>query len=155
TPQPGRLRIGIDVGGTFTDAVVFSAASGACLDAFKIPSTPDDPGRAVLNALDRIRQRWSVDSATVCHGTTVGTNALIERKGSRTALVTTKGFRDILALRRQARPELYTFDQHISEPLIERNARLELAERIAHDGAVIEPVSNLDSVISDIRALGV
>lgn len=155
TPQPNRLHIGIDVGGTFTDAVVFSAASGACLDAFKIPSTPDDPGRAVLNALDRIRQRWSADGATVCHGTTVGTNALIERKGSRTALVTTKGFRDVLALRRQARPELYTFDQHISEPLIERNARLELAERIAHDGAVVEPVSNLGSVISDIRALGV
>ena len=103
TTQPDRLRIGIDVGGTFTDAVVFSAASGACLDAFKIPSTPHDPGRAVLNALQRIRKSWAVDGATVCHGTTVGTNALIERKGSPTALVTTRGFRDVLALRRQAR----------------------------------------------------
>lgn len=150
----GRLRIGIDVGGTFTDAVVFES-SGRCLDAFKVPSTSDDPGRAVLQALQRIGQRWPLRDATVCHGTTVGTNALIERKGGPTALVTTRGFRDVLALRRQARPELYTFDQHLSEPLIERSARLEVDERIAHDGEVIAPVSGLPELIETIRALGV
>lgn len=153
--HPGRLRIGIDVGGTFTDAVVFDASSGACLDAFKVPSTPDDPGRAVLRALHRIGEACSLDDATTCHGTTIGTNALIERKGGPTALVTTRGFRDVLALRRQARPELYTFDQHLSEPLISRAARLEIDERIAHDGEVIETVSGLDQVIESIRALNV
>ena len=150
-----RLRIGIDVGGTFTDAVVFESSSGICLDAFKVPSTPDDPGRAVLQALKRIGVRWSLDNATVCHGTTMGTNALIERKGGPTALVTTRGFRDILALRRQARPELYTFDQHLSEPLIPRAARVEVDERIAHDGEVIEPVSGLQQIIESIRSLDI
>jgi N-methylhydantoinase A len=152
--QADRLRIGIDVGGTFTDAVVFDC-TGRCLDAFKVPSTSDDPGRAVLTALKRIGQRWALDGATVCHGTTVGTNALIERKGGPTALVTTRGFRDVLALRRQARPELYTFDQQLSEPLIGRPARLEIDERMAHDGEVIAPVSNLSQLIESIRALGV
>ena len=150
----GRLRIGIDVGGTFTDAVVFES-SGRCLDAFKVPSTSDDPGRAVLQALQRIGQRWPLRDATVCHGTTVGTNALIERKGGPTVLVTTRGFRDVLALRRQARPELYTFDQHLSEPLVARLSRLEVDERIAHDGEVIAPVSGLPELIETIRALGV
>lgn len=149
-----RLRIGIDVGGTFTDAVVFDS-SGRCLDAFKLPSTSDDPGRAVLSALQRIGARWPLAGATVCHGTTVGTNAVIERKGGPTALVTTRGFRDVLALRRQARPELYTFDQHLTEPLIARSARVEVDERIAHDGEVIEPVSGLPGLIETIRALGV
>ena len=149
-----RLRIGIDVGGTFTDAVVFES-SGRCLDAFKVPSTSDDPGRAVLQALQRIGLRWPLRDATVCHGTTVGTNALIERKGGPTVLVTTRGFRDVLALRRQARPELYTFDQHLSEPLIARSARLEVDERIAYDGEVIAPVSGLPELIETIRALGV
>ena len=155
SPHPGRLRIGIDVGGTFTDAVVFDASSGACLDAFKVPSTPDDPGRAVLQALHRIGERWSLADATTCHGTTIGTNALIERKGGPTALVTTRGFRDVLALRRQARAELYTFDQHMSEPLIPRAARLEIDERIAYDGEVIEAVSGLDQLIQSIRNLNV
>lgn len=149
-----RLRIGIDVGGTFTDAVVFES-SGRCLDAFKIPSTSDDPGRAVLQALHRIGLRWPLHDAMVCHGTTVGTNALIERRGGPTALVTTRGFRDVLALRRQARPELYTFDQQLSEPLIARSARLEVDERVAHDGEVIAPVSGLPELIETIRALGV
>ncbi|WP_187144380.1 hydantoinase/oxoprolinase family protein [Microvirga massiliensis] len=153
-PQ-GRLRIGIDVGGTFTDAVVVDGQSGACIEAFKIPSTPDDPGQAVLGALRRIGERWTLSDATVCHGTTVGTNALIERKGGPTALVTTRGFRDVLALRRQARPELYTFDQRLSEPLVERDARIELAERIAHDGSVVEPVSGLEDVVDAIRARNV
>lgn len=153
--DPHQLRIGIDVGGTFTDAVIFEGAAGTCLDAFKIPSTPEDPGFAVLDALKRICGRWSVAGATVCHGTTIGTNALIERKGGPSALVTTRGFRDVLALRRQARPELYTFDQHLSEPLIERGACIELTERIAHDGSVILPISDLDQIISQIRSLGV
>jgi len=150
-----RLRIGIDVGGTFTDAVVFDASSGACLDAFKIQSTPDDPGVAVILALQRVGALHALGDTTVCHGTTVGTNALIERQGGPTALVTTRGFRDVLALRRQARPELYTFDQQMSEPLVERSARIEVTERLAHDGAVVTPLAGLDEVVEQIRALNV
>ncbi len=140
------VGIGIDVGGTFTDAIVIDLATGACLDSFKVPSTPADPGEAVLTAVRRICARHPLTGATVCHGTTVGTNALIERKGAKTALVTTRGFRDVLELRRQARPELYTFDVRISAPLVEAPHRFELTERMAPDGTVLSPLEDVTAL---------
>src|SRR5262245_20696430 len=99
-----KLLIGIDVGGTFTDAIVFDRRSGELRAAFKVPSTPGEPVQAVMDAIDRIAATIDVSGAVVCHGTTVGTNALIERKGALTALLATQGFADVLELRRQARP---------------------------------------------------
>ena len=156
-PGAGRRSrafwIGIDVGGTFTDAVVIDAA-GQCTDAFKLLSTPDDPARAVLAALERIAQRVDLRQAAVCHGTTVGTNALIERKGRRTALVTTAGFADVIELRRQARSELYSFDQKISEPLVPAADRYEIDERLAYDGSVVTPIGDLRPLAERLKAEG-
>src|ERR1700744_3952419 len=100
------LLIGIDVGGTFTDAIVFDSVEKRFLAAFKIPSTPSDPGNAVVLAVKKIAQSFDVGGSIVFHGTTVGTNTLIERKGSKTALIATQGFSDVIELRRQARPDL-------------------------------------------------
>jgi N-methylhydantoinase A len=143
--------IGIDVGGTFTDAVVLDARDGTLLAAFKLPSTPDDPGRAVIEAVDRIATEHPLAGALVCHGTTVGTNTLIERRGASTALVTTRGFADVIALRRQARPRLYDLSIEISAPLVPDAARLEVEERIAADGSVVKALDGLDALIAEIR----
>jgi N-methylhydantoinase A len=150
-----RLLIGIDVGGTFTDAVVLDAASGELVEAFKLPSSPSDPAQAVINAIDTIAKNASVAGATVCHGTTVGTNTLIERKGSRTALLATQGFTDVIALRRQARPSLYGFDVRISEPLVPDALRFGVAERLAADGSVVTPLGGENDVAEALRAAGV
>ena len=86
--QPHRFLIGIDVGGTFTDAVVTSALDGAILEAFKLPSTPQDPSVAVIQAFHRIHRTYPLNEAMVCHGTTIGTNILIQHRGAKTALRT-------------------------------------------------------------------
>ena len=147
-----RHVIGIDVGGTFTDAAVLDAASGELLLAFKLPSTPDDPGRAVVQAVQRVAASLAVDGAMVCHGTTVGTNTLIERRGARTALVATEGFVDVIELRRQARPNLYDFDVAISPPLVPRALRFGVAERMGPGGEVVRPLGSLDALIDALRA---
>jgi N-methylhydantoinase A len=149
-----NILIGIDVGGTFTDAVVYDGGTREFLAAFKLPSTPDDPGRAVVAAIEKIAQSVEVRGAVVFHGTTVGTNTLIERKGAKTALLSTKGFSDVIELRRQARPNLYDFDARISEPLVPRPLRFGIAERIAADGAILEPI-NTDGLIQSLKAAGV
>src|ERR1700759_1897302 len=97
------LLIGIDVGGTFTDAVVFDAVAKKFLAAFKIPSTPSDPGEAVVSALRKIAESIDVEGAVVFHGSTVGTNTLIERKGAKTARLSTARFSYVIELRREAR----------------------------------------------------
>ena len=101
------MLIGIDVGGTFTDAVVLDADGGGVLLAFKLPSTRSNPGDAVITALQRIADDVGVRGALVCHGTTVGTNTLIQRKGAKVGLLATAGFADVIELRRQNRPMLY------------------------------------------------
>jgi N-methylhydantoinase A len=148
------LLIGIDVGGTFTDAIVFDSGSGKLLAAFKVPSSTGDPGQAVVDAIEKIAQSVSIAGAVVCHGTTVGTNTLIERRGSRTALLSTAGFSDVIALRRQDRPVLYNFDVRISEPLAPPELRFDVAERVAADGSVVRPL-NTSGVVQKLRAAGV
>jgi N-methylhydantoinase A len=148
------LLIGIDVGGTFTDAIVFDASAKKFLAAFKIPSTPQDPGKAVVSALRRIAESVDVRGAVVFHGSTVGTNTLIERKGAKTALMSTRGFSDVIELRRQARPNLYHFDVRISEPLVPKTLRLDVAERIAADGSVIEKL-DVSAAIAQLKAADV
>jgi N-methylhydantoinase A len=148
------LVIGIDVGGTFTDAVVLDAQH-RLVSAFKIPSTPADPAGAVGHAIAVIAEKLSVEAAVVCHGTTVGTNALIERKGAPTALLATRGFTDVIELRRQARPVLYAADIRISPPLVPPALRFGVDERLAADGSVVTPLCGLDQAIAQLQSSGV
>ena len=139
-----RYRIGVDVGGTFTDVFWMDEASGACRVA-KVPSTPDDQS---LGFIEGVRA-GAVDGgiaalATVVHGTTVGTNALLQRKGARTGLITTAGFRDVLEMRRRDRPEIWGLRGSYA-PVIPRVLRLEVEERTLADGTVRTPV-DVDAV---------
>ncbi|HWB44647.1 MAG TPA: hydantoinase/oxoprolinase family protein, partial [Hyphomicrobiaceae bacterium] len=150
------VALGIDVGGTFTDILALDLASGAVLAAFKLPSTPADPSAAAIAGVDRFAARTSRTATRVFHGTTVGTNTLIERRGARTALVTTRGFRDVLALRRQARPRLYDLHPVVSEPLAPRELRLEADERTLFDGSIHTPLApgEIDRIVTLLRASG-
>ena len=132
------MRVGVDTGGTFTDFVY--AAPGGQLRIFKLASTPGDPSRAIREGLRRIAAdiRTSVGELEIVHGTTVGTNALLERRGARAALVTTAGFEDVLAIGRQARPALYDLDAERAEAIIPRALRFGVAERVAATGEVLE-----------------
>ena len=117
TASRSGYRIGVDIGGTFTDAVLLCEATGGTRIA-KVPSTPDDPSRGFLDAVDRILGLADVQPGDICylvHGTTVATNALIEGKTPRTAFLTTGGFRDLLEIGRQVRPSLY--DVHFEKPV--------------------------------------
>jgi N-methylhydantoinase A len=130
------MRIGVDSGGTFTDF----AWNGGVL---KLPSTPDDPAQAILVGVKQILAAHSdVDprEVKIVHGTTVATNALLTRSGGRVALVTTAGFEDVLEIGRQDRPELYDLHPTLPPPLVPRELRLGVAERIGVDGEVLEPL---------------
>ncbi len=130
------MRIAIDTGGTFTDCVFLR---GGRLAILKVFSTPANPARAIAQAVADVRQRLGETTAPVdlLHGTTVGTNALLERRGGHVALVTTEGFEDVLVIGRQARPELYNFFVQKPPPLVDAAHRLGVPERIAADGRVL------------------
>ncbi len=130
-----RVRIAIDTGGTFTDCVY---SQDGRLQILKMQSTPADPGRAVLEA---IRQIAGGERSEIRHGTTVGTNALLERKGARVAFVTTRGFEDTIAIGRQARPKLYDLFFTKEPPLAPDDLRFGVEERTACDGSVLREVS--------------
>ncbi|HKV45990.1 MAG TPA: hydantoinase/oxoprolinase N-terminal domain-containing protein, partial [bacterium] len=133
-----RLHIGIDTGGTFTDLVAQPIGGGA-LRMLKVPTTPD-PAKAVLEGL-RGLLRPDDEVATLTHGTTVVTNAMLEGQGARTALVTTRGFRDVLEIGRQQRDHLYRLDRPGRvPPLVPRALRFEVTERIDHAGRVLVPL---------------
>ncbi len=130
------MRIAIDTGGTFTDCVFLR---GGRLEILKVFSTPANPARAITQAVADVRRRLGERTAPVelLHGTTVGTNALLERRGGRVALVTTEGFEDVLVIGRQARPELYNFFVQKPPPLVDAVRRLGVRERISADGRVL------------------
>src|SRR5882724_4310181 len=127
-----EIRIAIDTGGTFTDCVW---AEADALKALKVFSTPDDPSRAIVEALGKIGVGGGF---TLLHGTTVGTNALLQRKGARVALITTSGFEDVIEIGRQARPRLYDFFFDRVPPLVSRELRFGVKERISADGQVLK-----------------
>ncbi|RMG44125.1 MAG: hydantoinase/oxoprolinase family protein [Acidobacteria bacterium] len=129
-----RVRVGVDTGGTFTDFVIIVQGR---LHHFKIPSTPHDPAEAVLAGLERIGQMWPGAEMEIVHGSTVATNALLERKGARTALITTAGFEDVLEIGRQARPRLYDVMVERRPPLVPARLRFGARERIGPRGDVI------------------
>ena len=132
-----RVRAGVDTGGTFTD-FVFETASG--LGIFKLASTPGDPSRAITEGLQRIAVETgsSLARIEVVHGTTVGTNALLQRRGARVALVTTAGFEDVIEIGRQARPELYNLNAIKPSPLVASDLRFGVHERVSPLGEVLE-----------------
>ena len=143
------LRIGIDIGGTFTDFVVYNPADQQ-IQTFKLLSTPRDPAAAVLQGLKKIFAEQGTQHATVIHGSTVATNALLERKG-RAALVTTRGFRDVLQIGRQNRPALYDLFADPAPPLIPSELRFEIDERVTHTGEILKAI-NADQVKALIPA---
>lgn len=135
--------VGVDTGGTFTD---FVYEVNNRFRVFKLPSTPVDPSLAIISGLRKIAAHAGVrlEQLEVVHGTTVGTNALLQRKGARTALVTTLGFEDVLAIGRQARPELYNLNVVRPPPLVEPNLRIGVNERVTATGEVLQPLADTD-----------
>ena len=134
------LRIAIDTGGTFTDCVWIDRSTHR-LRMLKVFSTPADPARAIVEAVRKIAPATDF---ILLHGTTVGTNTLLERKGARTALVVTAGFEDAIEIGRQARPKLYDFFFDRVEPLVARELRFGIQERTAADGEVLESHSSAE-----------
>ncbi|MEP6707711.1 MAG: hydantoinase/oxoprolinase family protein [Pyrinomonadaceae bacterium] len=146
------VRVGVDTGGTFTDFVFETKKK---LRVFKLASTPHDPSSAITEGLKRIAAETGarLSALEVVHGTTVGTNALLQRRGARTALVTTRGFEDVLVIGRQARPELYNLNAVKPPPLIPTALRFGVRERVAASGEVIEKLDKNDvaALLRDLR----
>jgi len=149
------MRIAIDTGGTFTDCVFLRAGR---LEILKLPSTPANPALAINNALSEIcgPDKQALNSLDVTCGTTVGTNALLERRGGRVALVTTAGFEDVIEIGRQARPRLYDLFVTRPAPLVPRGWRIGAKERVGADGKALvrlapQEISNLARRIARLR----
>ena len=146
-------RVGIDVGGTFTD-IVFLSADGT-VRTRKILSSPDDYSRTIRLGLQEILREGGVtagDVAEVMHGTTVATNAILEGKGARTGLITTRGFRDVLEIRRMRTNRLYDITWEKPAPLVRRRWRREATERVDHRGDVLVPL-DVDDAREAVRRL--
>ena len=145
------MLVGVDTGGTFTDFVV---QDGTSLRVHKVLSTPDDPARAILQGLDEL----GVTAArALIHGSTVATNAVLEQKGARTALITTAGFRDVLEIGRQTRPTLYDLRVERDPPLVPRDLRLEVTERLDERGSVLIELDqdSVEAAVTAVREAGV
>src|SRR3954452_8383911 len=137
----GALRVGADVGGTFTDIVLTDEQGG--ISRHKTLSTPPHFEFAVLDGIAHLLRECRSDAAQIVginHGTTVATNAVLEHRGARTALITTRGFRDVLELRRIRAPQIYDLFFDKPRPLVERDLRFELTERVDAGGVELVPV---------------
>src|SRR5215213_1475154 len=153
--DPPRVRVAVDIGGTFTDVVLFDEASGA-VSAAKVSTTPANFADGVLAAIHTGR----IDPAAVVtfvHGTTVVINAITQRSGVKTALVTTAGFRDVLEIGRGNRPDMYNLKFHKPKPLVPRRLRFEVRERVGADGSVWTPLAteDLEAVVDSCQVEGV
>src|SRR5215207_817183 len=159
TSSMSRWRVGVDSGGTFTDICLFEETEGR-VEVWKVSSTPDDPSRGIAQGVDEGMRRVAPEAGDrpaslvsyFGHGTTVATNALIQHKGVPTGLVTTDGFRDLLEIGRQKRPDLYDIFADKPPTLVARNLRLEVAERVRHTGEV-EVALDEDAVRAAARVL--
>ena len=143
------MLVGVDIGGTFTD-LVFSHEGQ--LTIHKLPSTPHNPAIAMLAGLNAITHNRVADLERVAHGSTVATNAILERKGAKTALITTQGFRDLLFIGRQNRPDLYALQPQLPPPLIPRDLCYDVPERLDHHGNTLVDLdlSALDRILDEI-----
>jgi N-methylhydantoinase A len=152
-----QTRLAIDIGGTFTD---FALDRNGKLTTSKILTTPQAPERGVLEGMRAILHPAGIDASAIdllVHGTTLATNAIIERKGAHTALITTEGFRDVLALGNESRYDQYNLDIVLPEPLVPRYLRLPVAERLDHKGRVLRPLDEraVQDLVPLLRAEGV
>ena len=153
--QDDQVRVGVDIGGTFTDLLLFNPDSGTFTFG-KTLTTPAEPAQGVLTGIEQMIASSGVPSSEIdqiVHGTTLVTNALIERKGARTALITTKGFRDAVEIGREHRYDLYDLFLELPPPLAPRSLRFELDERILADGSELVPVNEreVQELVSRLR----
>src|SRR3989449_1498137 len=149
------VRVGVDVGGTFTDFVAWDGAGQ--MTALKVPTTPDNPAGGVLNGLAAVA-RGAGPCTSLAHGTTLVTNAIVERRIGAVGLVTTRGFRDVLEIGRMNRAHLYRLDLPAKpEPLVPRRLRAEVGERVGPDGSVLAELDlgELTQIIRHFRGEGV
>src|SRR5215469_4266163 len=151
-------RIGVDIGGTFTDVVLVEEETGQIV-AGKVSTTPHDIAQGVIDGIRQGLARHSVAPASVsvlAHATTIVTNALLEKKGAKAGFVATRGFRDVLELRRSSRPDLYDLFQDAPAVLVPRRWRFEVSERIDALGRVVTPLDEgeIDGLIAAIRNAG-
>jgi N-methylhydantoinase A len=151
--------VGVDVGGTFTDFYAIDTASGAYA-VHKMPSTPTNPAQAVVDGLQALCAHHGIALASMTrlsHGTTVATNALLQRRGAAVALITTQGFRDLLEIGRQTRPHMFSLQEDHATPLVPRQRRFEVAERVTASGAVLRPLTteSVETAVAQVRAAGV
>ncbi|HWH79868.1 MAG TPA: hydantoinase/oxoprolinase family protein, partial [Candidatus Binatus sp.] len=151
-------RVGIDIGGTFTDMLLVGEDGSAVIG--KTLTTPGDPSLAVENALRPSLDNGALDKSargTLIHGTTLVTNALIERKGAPTALLTTVGFRDAVEIGREHRYELYDLNLDLPKPLVPRHLRFDVPERVAADGSVLQPLDEVfvGKLVGELREKGI
>ena len=150
--------VGVDVGGTFTDFFALETETGDVL-VHKRPSTPNDPSEAIVSGLSELAQNLAVDldrMTRFAHGTTVATNALIERSGGNVALITTKGFRDLLEIGRQVRPKIYDLKADAPAPIVPRPLRFEVEERIGPNGDVVTALTEAEvrAVVEEVVSSG-
>jgi len=151
-------RVGIDIGGTFTDMLLVGEDGTAAIG--KTLTTPDDPSLAVENALRPVLENGVLKASqrgTLIHGTTLVTNALIERKGALTALLTTDGFRDAVEIAREHRYELYDLNLELPKPLVPRHLRFDVPERVAADGSVLQALDEdlVRRLVAELREKGI
>ena len=151
-----QIRVGADIGGTFTDLVMLRSDGNYSVQ--KVPSTVEDFSRGIVEGLDTFLSDNKLNSdliSEIIHGTTVATNAILENQGARTALVTTRGFRDILEFRRLRFPDLFSLDYTPPKPLVQRRHRFEVIERIMPDGSVRQPLDDVsvESVLDKLEQL--
>jgi N-methylhydantoinase A len=139
-PADGTVRVGVDIGGTFTDVILMSDDA---IHQAKVPSTPRDFAAGVLTGLAMVLEQAGESAgavSVVVHGTTVATNAILEQQGATTALITTRGFRDVLEIGRMRHPSMSDIQWQKPPPLVPRRLRLEVGERVASDGEVLQPL---------------
>ena len=148
--------VGVDVGGTFTDFYAFDDESNVAV-VHKVPSTPANPAQAIIDGLRALCAERGIDLGTIqhlAHGTTVATNALLQRRGATVALITTQGFRDLLEIGRQTRPHMFSLQKDHPLPLVPRERRLEVKERITASGEILHALSreSLEDMVNQVRA---
>ncbi|HEY9576877.1 MAG TPA: hydantoinase/oxoprolinase family protein, partial [Pseudobacillus sp.] len=158
-----KVRVGIDTGGTFTDCVLWQNEKQPIV--VKVPSTPLNPAEAIINGLERLCDIAGIPIEEVdflAHGTTVATNAMLQEQWAKVGLITTKGFRDTLEIGTQMRPELYQLQQEKTAPIVPRNLRREVTERINPQGEIVDKLNKeevyevLKDIISeDVESLAV
>ncbi len=152
-PKRSRTVVGVDVGGTFTDVFFLNEVDGSC-DVAKVPSTRSDQSVGIQEGIAQQLKKLS-EVSLIIHGTTVGTNALLERKGAKTGIITTRGFRDVIEMRRRDRPETWGL-WGMFEPIVSRELRVEVDERVLADGTILTQLdaSDVKSAAGELLSLG-